>query len=394
MGSKIVVLGGSGAMAQVTVRDLIDSPVVDLVGIADINYEGAKSLADQLATDKVSALRADVRDSHGLRRLIGEFDVVVNSTWYQFNLDVMRAAIAAGVHYMDLGGLYHMTMKQMELDREAKNSSVTCILGIGSSPGTMNLMAAYGASKMSKIKSIKLRSGSSPPSKPTEILQAPYSIRTILDEFTLPPMILREGKIQEASPLSGKERFSLPAPVGELEGYYTLHSELATLPRTLNKGVQEMDFIVAFPPEFTKTVALFVKMGLASRNPIVIKGTEVIPYDVLVAVIDSLPKVDAELDVDVERTEVYGESDSTPLKLKYDSISVPNERWKIGGGIVSTGVPPSIAAQWLAQRKITVRGVVPPESCIEPLGFFKELSQRHIRTYEYSEDSRKSKALF
>ncbi len=394
MGSKIVVLGGSGAMAQVTVRDLIDSPVVDLVGIADINYEGAKLLADQLATDKVSALRADVRDRQGLRRMIGEFDVVVNSTWYQFNLDVMRAAIAAGVHYLDLGGLYHMTMKQLELDSEAKNSGVTCVLGIGSSPGTMNLMAAYGASKMSKIESIKLRSGSSPPSKPTEVFQAPYSIRTILDEFTLPPMILREGKVQEAPPLSGKERFTLPAPVGELEGYYTLHSELATLPRTLNKGVQEMDFIVAFPPEFTKTIALLVKVGLASRNPVVIEGTEVMPYDVLATVIDSHPQSDSELDVDVERAEVYGEYDGKPLKLKYDSISVPNERWKIGGGTVSTGVPPSIAAQWLAKGMITVRGVVPPESCIEPLGFFKELSQRGIRTYEYSEDPEKSKALF
>ena len=246
---------------------------------------------------------------------------------------------------------------------------------------------------MSKIKSIKLRSGSSPPSKPTEVFQAPYSIRTILDEFTLSPIILREGKIQETPPLSGKERFTLPAPVGELEGYYTLHSELATLPRTLNKGVQNMDFIVAFPPEFTKTIALLVKMGFASRNPVVIKGTEVIPYDVLAAVIDSLPKLNAELDVDVERAEVYGESDGKTLKLSYDSISAPNDRWKIGGGTVSTGVPPSLAAQWLANGKITVQGVIPPESCIEPLPFFKELSQRGIRTFEYSEDSEKPKAF-
>ena len=29
----------------------------------------------------------------------------------------MRAALAARVHYMDLGGLYHMTKKQFALDR-------------------------------------------------------------------------------------------------------------------------------------------------------------------------------------------------------------------------------------------------------------------------------------
>ncbi|MBI2648221.1 MAG: hypothetical protein HYW93_01010, partial [Thaumarchaeota archaeon] len=63
-------------------------------------------------------------------------------------------------------------------------------------------------------------------------------------------------------------------------------------------------------------------------------------------------------------------------------------KWKIGGGTVDTGVPPSIAAQWLAKGRITSRGVVPPESCIDPLPYFDELSRRGIRVYEYSEETR------
>ena len=35
--------------------------------------------------------------------------VCVNSTQYYFNLDVMRACLKAGVHYLDLGGLFHVT---------------------------------------------------------------------------------------------------------------------------------------------------------------------------------------------------------------------------------------------------------------------------------------------
>lgn len=383
-----MVLGGAGAMAQVIVRDLIGTSDADIIGVADINLDAANKTVSSLGTTRAVAVRADVTDAPSLKRLISEYDVVINSAWYQFNLLVMEAAIQAGVHYLDLGGLYHMTLKQLELDAKARDAGITCLLGMGSSPGTMNVMAGYGGAKMTRITKVKLRSGSAVVSKSSEAFQSPYSIRTVLDEFTESPIILRNGKNQEVPALSGKEKFVFPRPIGELEGYYTLHSELATLPQALGKGVEEMDFIVAYPPEFTKTLTLLVKMGLASRLAIRVKGSDVKPYDVLAAVIDSIPKTEAELDVDVQHVELYGEIDGRPTTLRYDAITTPNERWKIGGGTVDTGVPPSIASQWLAKGKIEKRGVVPPESCIDPLPYFSELSKRGIKVYEYAEETK------
>jgi lysine 6-dehydrogenase len=385
---KIIVLGGAGAMAQVIIRDLLESPEVETIGVAGDNYDSVKGVVSKLGSGKATPLKADAKDTPGLKRLLGQYDVVVNSTWYQFNLLVMEAAIQAGIHYVDLGGLYHMTVKQSKLDARARDAGITCILGMGSTPGTMNVMARYGASKMTKISKVNLRSGSAVVSKPSEAFQSPYSIRTVLDEFTLPPIILRNGKIQEIPALSGKERFVLPAPVNETEGYYTLHSELATLPKTLGKGIKDMDFIVAYPAEFTRTVALLVKMGLASQTPIKVKEFTVKPYDVLLAAIESIPKTEPELDVDVQRVELYGDVDGRSSTLKYDAITAPNKKWKIGGGTVDTGVPPSIAAQLLAKGKIDAKGAVPPESCVDPLPYFRELSLRGIRVYERSEGTR------
>lgn len=387
---KIVVLGGAGAMAQVIVRDLTESPGVTSVGIADISYEAAEQFAKLLPPGKVSAIRADVRDAEALRRIISPFEVVVNATWYQFNLQVMEAAIQAGVHYADLGGLYHMTLRQLGLDAKAKDAGITCILGIGSTPGTMNVMAAYGASKVDRIDKVKLRSGSAVVGQPAEGFQSPYSFRTVLDEFALSPVIIRQGRIQEVPPLSGKERFVLPEPVNQVEGYYTLHSELATLPRTLDKGVQEMDFIVAYPPEFTNMVSRLVQMGLASREAIKVRGVDVVPYEFLTAVVDAHATPSPELDVDVQRVELEGELAGKPMKLRYDSIGTPHKRWNIGGGTVGTGVPPSVAAQWLASGRIRERGVLPPESCIDPLPFFEELGARDhgIQVIEYTDKRR------
>jgi saccharopine dehydrogenase-like NADP-dependent oxidoreductase len=173
-----------------------------------------------------------------------------------------------------------------------------------------------------------------------------------------------------------------------MEGYYTLHSELATLPMTIGKGVKDMDFIVAYPPEFTKTVMLLVRMGLASLSPVKVKGSDVKPFDVLAAVVDSAPKTEPELDIDVQRVELFGEIDGRPATSKYDAVTGPNDGWKIGGGTVDTGVPPSIAAQWLAKGTIKTRGVVPPESCIDPLPYFRELGRRGVKVYEHSEGTR------
>ena len=385
---KILVLGGAGAMAQVTIRDLLENKTVERVGVADLHLERAEAASRSLRDERTVALAADARDTAQLAKIMREWDVVINSTWYELNLHVMQAAISAGIHYLDLGGLYHMTKRQLELDGAAKDSDVTCVLGMGSTPGTMNVMGAYVAGKMDSIDTLKLRSGSRVV-KGGGGFQVPYAIRTLLDEFTVPPIIFRDGKIQEIPALSDKESFVLPEPIGIVEGYYTIHSELATMPFTLGKGIENMDFIVAYPPEFTKSIALLAQLGLTNKKPVKVKGQDIIPYDVLTSVVDSVPKPsNVELDVDCQRVEAFGKRDGKPFTICVDAVSVPNERWNIGGGTVGTGTPPSIIAQWLASGRITKTGTLPPELCVEPSGFLKELTSgnRGITVTERSEE--------
>ena len=51
----------------------------------------------------------------GLAESLDGIDVLVNSASYRVNLDAMRACLEAGCHYIDLGGLYHLTGEQLEL---------------------------------------------------------------------------------------------------------------------------------------------------------------------------------------------------------------------------------------------------------------------------------------
>src|SRR5881296_1360902 len=361
-------------MAQSTVPDLLASPGVERVGIAGRNAAKAKAFAAAARDDRATAVPVDARDSAALIRELRRWDCVINSTWYDLNVPTMEAAIEAGIHYCDLGGLYHQTLRQLKLDARAKDAGVTCVLGIGSTPGTMNVMAIHGASKLDKVHKVLLRSSGAVVAggEPGKFVP-PYAIRTIFDEFSLDAPILRNGKIQFVPALSGLER-----------------SELATMPKTIGKGVQEMDFIVAFPAAFRETIATLVRLGLASREEIVVEGTKVRPHDATATVIDALPKPkDPELDVDIQRCVLVGEKEGNPMTLRYEAVTWPHKKWNVGGGVVDTGVPPSIAAQWMVKGSIKQRGVIPPEIAFDPLPYFKELSARGrgIQVVEYAEET-------
>ena len=132
-------------MAQSTIPDLLESPGMERVGIAGRNAQKAKVSARQFKDDRATPIVADARDPALLVKEMKAWDVVINSAWYDLNVPIMEAAIRAGIHYIDLGGLYHQTIEQLKRDRKAKDAGVTCVLGIGSTPGTMNVMGMYGA---------------------------------------------------------------------------------------------------------------------------------------------------------------------------------------------------------------------------------------------------------
>ncbi|HEY4667910.1 MAG TPA: saccharopine dehydrogenase NADP-binding domain-containing protein, partial [Anaerolineales bacterium] len=110
---RIVVLGGAGIVGRAIAADLARQ--VDQVVVADLDPEAARAAADR-AGAIAEPTSVDVRDRAGLVRVLQGAAACVNSVNYYFNLDVMQACLEAGVPYLDLGGLFHMTRRQLELD--------------------------------------------------------------------------------------------------------------------------------------------------------------------------------------------------------------------------------------------------------------------------------------
>ena len=139
---SVAVLCAAGTIAPAIVHDLAASDEVARMVLLDLNIDKAATVASEHGGGKASASQADARDVDALAGKLQGADVLLNTASYRINLDAMRASLKAGCHYLDLGGLYHVALDQLKLSAEFEKAGKLAVLGIGSSPGKTNLMAA------------------------------------------------------------------------------------------------------------------------------------------------------------------------------------------------------------------------------------------------------------
>jgi len=383
---KIVVLGGTGLTGRCAVRDLAQSREVSEIVMTSRSLEKAERIADEIKSKKVSIAQIDATKHDETVRVLKGADVALNAVQYYYNLDIMRAALEAKVHYLDLGGLFHTTLKQLELNDKFRKAGITAILGIGECPGITNVMARYAVDKLDSVETILVRDTWIDFTKGGPPFLVTWSISTLFDEMTIPAMIFENGRYKEVPPLSGKETMTFPEPFGSQDQYCTIHSEAATFPISFkNKGIKNVNWKEGGPGFLG--IKVLVDAGLASEKPLRVKDTEISPRQFFLKLLDSqnligCPEGVTPDDWEVTRIIAMGNKDGKKVSHTMDAIFRSRAEWRATSSEVAVGVPASIAAQMLARGDIKVKGVLPPENCIDPKPFIAELAKRDIKTFE------------
>ncbi len=373
---KIIVLGGGGAMGMVTVRDLTESPEVSEVLICEANLRQAEKVAKWAGSEKVSVHEMNVTDQKDLVDTISEADAIANATPYHLNLQVTNAAIKARRHLTDLGGVYYMTLKQLKLDKKARDTGVAVVLGCGLAPGIADVLAKYGADKLDHVEEVHIRYGE----VNLELAKYKWSFRTVLEEYTTGPVIYVEGKFKQLQSFSGKHVFKFPAPIGERSCCYALYSGIATLPKTVGKGVQVVDCAMSYVDEDIQRIRVLNEMGLTRKESIKVNGVEISPREFLLRC--ALPPEVNVRDAAGVVVEVIGEKSGSKTKHTYSLVQKYHEEYRVSALAYLTGMPMSIVAQMLAKGEILKKGVLPPEIAIKPEPFFAELAKRGVKISE------------
>jgi len=371
-------------MGRIAVRTLTEYEDVDQVTISDYYEARAHEVAAALHSNKISVKQIDVNDSERLCSLLRGADVVLNAVEYVFNLPVLKACISEKVHYADLGGLFHMTRELLDMNASVEAAGITAILGIGGTPGITNILARAAVDKLDRVEGIRVQLGCSDDTPSTAPLVAPYSIRTILDEFTKEPQVFQDGTWYPQQPLTGQEEMVFPLPVGRATAIYSLHSECATFPLSFReKGIRHVSFKIAFPSDFMTKLKFLVDLGFGSDEPIGVQGVKVSPREVLAKLLDMVPVEDVEpQDCDVLRVVAAGEANGQSVEITNQVVVLPYRRWGIGAGALDTGTPLAIAGRMLANGEITRRGAFGPEMCVPTDSFFRELARYNMHVTE------------
>jgi lysine 6-dehydrogenase len=344
---KVAVLGAGGTIAPAIVRDLAESEEAERLLLLDLDGQRAAAVAEKHGAGKAESREVDARN--GLAGELAGTDVLVNSASYRINLDAMRACLEAGCHYVDLGGLYHVTQKQLGLHGEFEQAGLLALLGMGSSPGKTNVMGAQAVAKLGHTPERIDVTAAGRDLDPPEGFSVPYALRTLIDELTMAPMAVRDGDPVELEPLTpaGEEDFPV---LGHGEAIYTLHSEVLTFPTSF--GCRECSFRLSLAPALLErlrelTDAPEDAIEAAARGTVPASGNTV-----------SVHVVQAD-------------------EVRATAVTQPMEEWGLGGGVVSTAAPSAAAVRLLARGKIDARGAVPPELCVNPDDLFPELERRN-----------------
>lgn len=377
---RVLTLGGAGAVCQHAIRDLVRFSDFDEIVIGDYNVAAAEKLAAEIGDARVKVVRVDANDGDGLIETFSGFDVVLNGLPWKYDLVVTRACVAAGVNGLDVS----TEPDQWGYDTAAREKAIVFIPGVGATPGITNVMARRGAEQMDEVEDIQINFAAFRCPAP-----APGLLTTFLWEFhpeTHERVYYRDGAFHEVGPFAGARRVVFPGPIGEQEVYYIPHPETRTMPHSL--GAAAVSVHGCFPPHAMRLARAMLESGLYSAERIFLHGVETTAYETMRELLLALPESkQTTLWAFGLLVEVRGKRDGCDVKATYWNRHPGMDEW--GGPAAyykNIAIPLSIGAQMIARGDVVSRGIVPPETALDPDVFFAELARRGIEIHEVIEE--------
>lgn len=367
--ARITVLGGCGTVGSVAVHTLAELGDFNEIIVADIDTERADVLLAEVGSECLSSVSCDANDSKSIKDAIKGSDVVLNCVgpFYHFAPIILKAVIEAGINYVDVCDDVDATIEILKLDKAAKKANISALIGMGSSPGAANVLVRLCADQLlEEVEAIDIyhAHGGEPYEGAAVVAHRIHSMSIDI------PMFL-DGKAttvrffeDDGIALQEDVDFHL---LGKYRVYPYPHPETITLPKYIPcKRVTNMGCVL--PLEYYNRIIDIVKLGFIDEAPIEVKGSQISPLDFSIAyILKERERILKETKFGEQRgclkIVIKGKKAGNPHQYVFSLASVGQS---MGEG---TGIPAAIGATLMYRGKITKKGVMPPEACVNPMDF-------------------------
>jgi len=376
---KIVALGGCGGMGRYAVRTAHGYDFVREILIADLDEKRGRAFAEKCGA-KTSFKQIDVNDRSALKRLFSDADAVLTTVgpYYRFGVPILKAAIEAGCHYIDINDDWEPTLEMLELNEEAAKARITAVIGMGASPGQSNMLAAKALTFLDSADELITGwgvGGDSSQGQESGNEDDPGSggsygaaIEHWVHQFTGKIRVFQDGKYVDVKPM---QDIVIDYPgIGRGVAYTVGHPEPLTLP-LFRRDIRQSCNVMVVSPGMIGMLRIIAKE--------VDEGKITVPEAVQLIM---NPTVDREN----QPPETRSKKETLPRLPslfayasgfkdgKKTSVGVTVSASPGGGMGGATGIPMAIGLKFLSSGNIKGHGVFGPEQVIDPDDFFNELA--------------------
>lgn len=257
---KKVLLLGAGNIGAI-ISELLASSGDYEVHVADRDQASLDSLPKYAA---VKPLILDVADEAALIEAMQDKFAALSALPFDFTRFVAEAAVANGVHYLDLTEDVACTKLVKSLAKSARSALIP---QCGLAPGFITVAAYELTRQFDRLKNVHMRVGALP-KYPSNGLKynLTWSTDGLINEYCNPCEAIVNGEFTEVLPLEELESFSLDGV--DYEAFNT-SGGLGTLCETLTGKVENLNYrTVRYPGHRNIMKLLLQDLGLKDRRPL------------------------------------------------------------------------------------------------------------------------------
>lgn len=368
---KVIILG-AGLIGGPMAIDLSKDPIFE-VTLVDINREALHRVSNGFP---IAVIEKDLKDPDGVRRLVSDFDLVVNAVPGFMGFQTFRAIIEAGKAVVDIAFFIE---DPVQLDELARSMNVTAIMDMGVAPGMCNVLIGFADHQLDETEKVLYYVGGLPEVRewPWEY-KAVFSPIDVIEEYTRPARYIENGKMIVKPALSDPELLYFPG-IGTLEAFNT--DGLRSLALTINcPNMKEKT--LRYPGHIEK-MRVLREMGLFDFNPLEVKGQKIRPIDFTAQLLFPKWKLkEGEVDITVMQVMVEGVKAGKRMRYTWDLFDKYDQETRIHSMARTTGYTATVALRMIAAGLYTRKGITVPEyigkepKCVEYL--LKGLKERGV----------------